>query len=190
MRTVSTQKKRTTSFVVFLVTAALAITYSCTPDALLIDTSLKMPPVPLNTTGWVVSDYSSQEDRNGEGANNGRVFNTFDRKLDTFWHTCWNGCTAVPPNYFIIDMLKPQEVNGIILTQRQSLSRNIEKFSVAISSDNVTWTSLGEFTLERVRAAQVRPFDKTLSARYIRFNVVKVFDGSNNAALAEFAPYF
>jgi hypothetical protein len=191
MKTIIIQKKRTATIVAALFTMTLLSTSSsCTPDAVLIDTNLKLPPVPLNTTGWVVSDYSSQEDNDGEGAGNGRVWNTFDGKPDTFWHTCWNGCTAVPPNYFIIDMLESKEINGIIFTQRQSLSRNIEVCSIEISTDNASWTSLGEFTLEKVTTGQERPFTETVTARYIRFNVVKVFDGTNNAALAEIAPYF
>ena len=176
--------------VAFFAAVLLVVSYSCTPDAVLIDTSLKLPPVPLDTAGWVVTDFTSQEDKDGEGANNGRVFNTFDGNPDTFWHTCWNGCTAVPPHSFVIDMLDTKEMNGIIFTQRQSLSRNIEICSIQISTDNSNWTSLGEFTLEKKKAGQNKAFEKTVSARYIKFNVVKVYDGTNNAALAELEPYF
>tara|TARA_R110001592_G_scaffold261245_1_gene526090 strand:+ start:1036 stop:1608 length:573 start_codon:yes stop_codon:yes gene_type:complete len=190
MKTKIRLRKLTLTVVTFCSLALLTITYSCSPDVVLIDTSLKLPPVPLNTTGWVVTDYTSQEDQDGEGAGNGRVFNTFDGNPDTFWHTCWNGCTAVPPHYFIIDMLESKEINGIIFTQRQSLSRNIEVCSVDISTDNSTWTSLGEFNLEKVKKGQQKPLAEVVSARYIRLNVVKVYDGSDNAALAEIAPYF
>ena len=87
-------------------------------------------------------------------------------------------------------MLESKEINGIIFTQRQSLSRNIEICSIDVSTDNSSWTSLGEFTLEKVKVGQDKPFDETVTARYIRFNVIKVYDGTNNAALAEIAPYF
>ena len=190
MKTVIIQKKIPVTIVTFFTIITLLFTYSCSPDKVLIDTSLKLPPVPLDTTGWVVTDYTSQEDNNGEGADNGRVWNTFDGNPDTFWHTCWNGCTAVPPHYFVIDMLEAKEINGIIFTQRQSLSRNIEICSIDISTDNSSWTSLGEFNLEKVKIGQDKPLEETVTARYIRFNVVKVYDGTNNAALAEIAPYF
>jgi hypothetical protein len=190
MKTKIILRKITLSVVALFSIALLAITYSCTPDAVLIDTSLKLPPVPLDTTGWVVTDYTSQEDQDGEGEGNGRVFNTFDGNPDTFWHTCWNGCTAVPPHSFVIDMLAVKEISGIIFTQRQSLSRNIETCSIEISDDNATWTSLGEFSLEKVKVGQQKELEEVVSARYIRLNVIKVYDGSNNAALAEFAPYF
>ena len=164
--------------------------FSCSPDPTLIDTSLKLPPVPLDTDGWVVESYSSQEDNNGEGEGNGRVYNTFDGNPDTFWHTCWAGCTAEPPHFFVIDMLESKEITGIIFTQRQSLSRNIEVLSIEISNDNSSWTPLGEFTLESIKAGQDKVLPEVVSARYIKLNVVKVYDGTNNAALAEIAPYF
>jgi hypothetical protein len=163
---------------------------SCSPEPLHIDTSLKLPPVPLNSDDWEVIDYSSQEDNDGEGANNGRVFNTFDGNPDTFWHTCWNGCTAVPPHFFVIDMQESQEITGIIFTQRQSLTRNIEVLSIEISDNNSSWTSLGEFTLEQIQAGQDIELPEVVSARYLKINVIKVFDGTDNAALAEIAPYF
>ena len=174
----------------FTIATFLAAVYSCTPDKVLIDTSLKLPPVPLDTTGWTVVDYTSQEDNDGEGAGNGRVFNTIDGDPDTFWHTCWYGCTAVPPHSFVIDMLEPRDINGFNFVQRQSLSRNIEILSVDVSNDNSSWTSVGEFTLEKTKAFQDRPLEEAVNARYFRVNIVKVYDGTNNAALAEVAPYF
>lgn len=168
----------------------LVAVYSCTPDKTLIDTNLKLPPVPLDATGWVVADYTSQEDNDGEGVDNGRVWNAIDGNPATFWHTCWNGCTPVPPHSFVIDMLESRDIGGFIFTQRQSLSRNIEILSIDISDDNVNWTSLGEFTLEKIKAAQDRPLTEAVKARYFRVNIVQVFDGTDNAALAEIAPYY
>tara|TARA_R110002072_G_scaffold6378_3_gene37690 strand:- start:698 stop:1270 length:573 start_codon:yes stop_codon:yes gene_type:complete len=190
MKTIIKQKKILFTIVSFLTIMILTITYSCSPDAVLVDTNLKLPPVSLDTTGWEVIDYSSQEDNDGEGAGNGRVWNTFDGKPDTFWHSCWNGCTAVLPHYFVIDMLESKEINGFVFLQRQSLTRNIEILSIEISDDNSSWTSLGEFTLEKSKSTQDKPLDQTVTARYFRLNVIKVYDGTNNAALAEIAPYF
>ena len=47
-----------------LTISSLVITFSCNPDAVLIDTSLQLPPVTLDTSVWEVIDYSSQEDNN------------------------------------------------------------------------------------------------------------------------------
>ena len=151
------KKKITMVFAAFFAVASFLGIQSCDPDKILItDTDLKLPPVPLDTTGWTVVDFTSQEDNDGEGAGNGRVFNTIDGDPNTFWHTCWNGCTAVPPHSFVIDMLESRDIGGFNFVQRQSLSRNIEILSVDISDDNSSWTSLGEFTLEKVKAFQDR----------------------------------
>ncbi|MBJ6367250.1 discoidin domain-containing protein [Snuella sedimenti] len=190
MKSLKIKKKITLIVAAFFTMVTFVVLQSCDPDKILItDTDLELPPVPLNTTGWVVIDYTSQEDQDGEGAGNGRVFNTFDGDPSTFWHTCWAGCTAVPPHYFVIDMLESKNIDGFNFVQRQSLSRNIEILSVDISNDNSSWTSLGEFTLEKVKASQDKPLETSVQARYFRINVVKVFDGTNNAALAEVAPY-
>ncbi|WP_408029935.1 discoidin domain-containing protein [Tenacibaculum xiamenense] len=163
---------------------------SCEADKILIsDTDLELPPVVLDTSGWQVIDYTSQEDNDGEGAGNGRVFNTIDGDPNTFWHTCWLGCTPIPPHSFIIDMLESKNIDGFNFMQRQSLTRNIEILSIEISNDNVNWTSLGEFTLEKIIEVQDRPLDQSIQARYFKVNVIKVFDGTDNAALAEIAPY-
>jgi hypothetical protein len=190
-KTLIIRKKIKLVIVSFIAIATLFGIQSCDPDKLLItDTDLKLPPVPLDTTGWTVLNFTSQEDKDGEGVGNGRVFNTFDKDPNTFWHTCWNGCTAVPPHSFVVDMLESREIAGFNFVQRQSLSRNIEILSIDVSDDNSSWTSLGEFTLEKTKAAQDKQLEKAIKARYFRVNVVKVYDGTNNAALAEIAPYF
>ena len=175
----------------FYLIALIGILFSCDEELVFPDTNL-LPPVPLDSSSWEVIDYTSQEDNNGEGANNGRVFHTFDRNPDTFWHTCWSGCTAVPPHHFTVDMKTSQQIAGFNFIQRTSGTRNIEICEVEISEDNSTWTSLGQFTLEKSNtgAVQNKPLSAPVTARYFRFNVVSVFDGTNHAALAEIAPYF
>lgn len=188
MKTFIKQKKITT--VTFLLVVVLAILNSCTTDLVYPDPDIQLPPVPLNRIGWEVVDYSSQEDQDGEGEGNGRVWNTLDGNVDTFWHTCWNECTSEPPIFFTVDMLTLQEINGFNIIQRQSLSRNVEICEIEISDDNATWVSLGEFTLEKVKSAQEVTLDETVTARYFKFKVIKLFSGTQHAALAEIAPFF
>lgn len=167
----------------------LGILYSCTTELVYPDSD-KLPPALLSKAGWEVLDYSSQEDQDGEGEGNGRCWNTLDGDPNTFWHTCWAGCSALPPHFFTVDMLSSQEIKGFYITQRQSLSRNISTCEIEISNDNSTWVSLGEFTMEKVKNAQDFVLPEVVTARYFKFKVVSVFDGSNNAALAEISPYF
>ncbi|WP_242205764.1 discoidin domain-containing protein [Aestuariivivens insulae] len=178
--------------IVFYLVGLVAMIFSCNEELVYPNPDIKLPPVPLDASNWEVIDYTSQEDQDGEGANNGRVWNTFDRNPDTFWHSCWNGCTAVPPHYFVIDMKTSQQIGGFNFIQRTSGTRNIEICEIEISEDNATWTSLGQFELEKssTGAVQNKPLEEAVTARYFKFKVVKVFDGTNNAALAEISPYF
>jgi hypothetical protein len=193
MKTYIKLKVQKFKVVTFLMLSSLVIAISCNPDAVHIDTSLQLPPVTFDTSDWEVIDYSSQEDNNGEGVNNGRVWNTFDGNPSTFWHSCWNGCTPTLPHYFVVDMKSSQQIDGIFFTQRRSGSRNIEICEIKVSEDNATWTSLGQFNLERTTAlgaVQDKPLSAPVTARYLRLEVIKVFDGTNNTALAEIAPYY
>lgn len=186
MKTLIKQYKITTLVVVLGI--FLISLYSCTSDLVYPDSD-KLPPVPLNRTGWIIADYSSQEDQGGEG-DTGRCADILDGNPDTFWHTCWAGCTPTPPHYITVDMLAVQEVKGFYLTQRQSLSRNIESFEIQVSDDNSNWESLGDFTLEKIKGQQDVALSEPKSFRYFKFMIKTVFDGSDNAALAEISPYF
>ena len=51
MRTSTAHKIKQFKKATFLLVVLTLINYACTADAVLIDTSLKLPPVPLNTEG-------------------------------------------------------------------------------------------------------------------------------------------
>ncbi|MBD0823972.1 discoidin domain-containing protein [Aestuariibaculum marinum] len=179
-------KNRKNAVVTFLTGLALVLV-SCSLDTVTPDPD-KLPSVPLSRAGWEVIDYSSQEDQGGEG-DTGRCADILDGNPDTFWHSCWNGCTPVPPHFITVDMQTEQEAKGFFLMQRQSLSRNIETCEIQISSDNSNWESLGVFTLEKVKNQQDLAFESPKTFRYFKFIVKTVFDGTDNAALAELVPY-
>ena len=185
MKTLNKIKKLTT--VTFL-TCFILIVASCSLDVVTPDPD-KLPAVQLDRAGWEVIDYSSQEDQGGEG-DTGRCADILDGNADTFWHTCWAGCTPTPPHYIVVDMQQEFEVNGFFLLQRQSLSRNIETCEIQVSNDNSNWESLGEFTLEKIAGQQDLALPETKTFRYFKFMVKTVFDGSDSAALAELSPYF
>ncbi len=186
MNTIKAYKR--INIVVFL-TFLLLTTISCEVEVVTPDPDL-LPPVALDRTGWQIIDYSSQEDHDGEGPYpNGRCDAILDGNPDTFWHSCWEGCSPTLPHYIVVDMLNESEVNGFYLLQRQSLSRNIETCEILISSDNQNWESLGDFNLEKTKDQQVLTLPETKTFRYFKFVVKTVFDGTNNAALAELSPF-
>ncbi|MEN8251015.1 MAG: discoidin domain-containing protein, partial [Bacteroidota bacterium] len=144
MNTITVYKRITN--VVFLALIILT-TISCSQDVVTPDPDL-LPPATLDRTGWQILDYSTQEDQGGEGPVNGWCKTILDGNPDTFWHSCWAGCTPTTPHFIVVDMLQESEVKGFFLIQRQSLSRNIENCEIFISNDNQNWESLGEFALE------------------------------------------
>ncbi|CDF80348.1 carbohydrate binding module (CBM32) [Formosa agariphila KMM 3901] len=160
---------------------------SCDEDLVYPDQS-KLPPATYDTSNWTISDYSSQEDQGGEG-DTGRAADIIDGNTSTFWHTCWSGCTPVPPHFITVDMKKENEVHGFFLVQRQSLSRNLESIEIQVSQDGSTWSSAGTFNLEKIAAQQELVLSEPNSFRYYKMIVNSVFDGSDNAALAELVPY-
>ena len=172
--------------VMFLTIAAFTLA-SCDEELIYPDEN-KLPPAKYDTSDWVITDYSSQEDQGGEG-NTGRAADILDGNTDTFWHSCWNGCTPVPPHYITVDMQTENEITGFFLVQRQSLTRNIEKLEIQISNDGSTWETAGVYDLEQIAAQQELVLNERRTFRYFKMTVVSVFDGSDNAALAELTPY-
>jgi len=155
-------------------------------------TTLEVPVLPepaaeltfLDRNAWSVMAYSSQEDNGGEGET-GRASDILDDNLETFWHSCWSGCTATPPHYLTIDMGASKEVAGLQFTQRQSLSRAIKGIEIQISTNGSSWESLGNFELQNTADSQEVTFSSLKTFRYFKVVVNTAHDGTNNAALAD-----
>ncbi|MEN8186070.1 MAG: DUF3472 domain-containing protein [Bacteroidota bacterium] len=139
-------------------------------------------------SGWSIEAYSTQEDQGGEGTT-GRAKDILDGDLDTYWHSCWSGCTAAPPHYIIVDMGQSQKVDGFRFNQRQSLSRSVKSIELQISDDNSNWESLEDFNLQNTIHNQDIDLDYPKEFRYFKFIVKSAYDGTDHAAIAEIAPY-
>ena len=150
--------------------------------------SLPAEPTILGKTGWLVVDYSTQEDNGGEGST-GRAADVLDDDLNTYWHSCWSGCTATPPHHITIDMGQSQAVDGFRFSQRQSLSRAVKDIEIQVSSDNSNWQSLGDFVLGNSAAPQDIDLSAAETFRYFKFIAKSAHDGTDNAAMAEISVY-
>jgi hypothetical protein len=146
-------------------------------------------------SNWSIVNFSSQE-LTGEGPPSGLISAILDNNPATFWHSVWSTASATPPHHFTVDMKVPFNINGFFFTQRQSLSRNLKNVKVEVSLNGTTWemipnstnpTSATTFTLQSITAQQNFTIP-TKRFRYFRVTVptsADVFDGTNNAALAE-----
>lgn len=142
----------------------------------------------LDRSTWTVLDYSTQEDSGGEG-DTGRAADILDDDLETYWHSCWNGCTAIPPHHIVIDMGEIKEVSGFRFSQRQTLSRAVKTLEIQISDNNTSWTSVGNFELMNASSKQDINLNSVQTFRYFKIIVKASHDGSDNAALAEVSAY-
>ncbi|SHI57381.1 F5/8 type C domain-containing protein [Arenibacter nanhaiticus] len=138
----------------------------------------------LDRTAWKVIDYSTQEDKGGEGST-GLAAHVLDGKLETYWHSCWASCDAAPPHYITVDMGATTTIDGFKFTQRQNLSRTVKSIELQVSQDNKSWTSLGDFTLRNEKTEQQIELSEPKEFRYFKFIAKTAFDGSKNAAMAE-----
>ncbi|MGJ5641124.1 discoidin domain-containing protein [Formosa sp. S-31] len=170
--------------------ALAAFTFVSCDEDLVYPEQSKLPPATYNTSEWDIAAYSTQEDQDGEGPSPyGRAIAILDGNTDTFWHSCWNGCTPTVPHFISVDMKTEKEVAGFYLVQRQSLTRNIESLELLTSNDGSSWTSQGVYTLEKIKSQQVLELNETQTFRYYKMEIKSVFDGTNHAALAELVPY-
>lgn len=150
--------------------------------------TLPEDPTILDRTGWSVIDYSTQEDNGGEG-NTGRAADVLDDDLNTYWHSCWSGCTATPPHHITIDMGQSNTLDGFRFLQRQTLSRAVKDIEIQISSDNTNWVSLGDFILQNSSAPQDIGLSSSETFRYFKCIAKSAHDGTDNAAMAEISAY-
>lgn len=146
-------------------------------------------PDPYATSNWKVSSFSSQE-ATGEGPPNGLASAIIDGDVNTFWHSQWSGGTGTAPHRLVVDMGRSITINGFVFSQRQSLTRNIKNLKVETSNDGTTWTAVAgsPFSLAQIKAPQTKGLPASINCRFFRLEVSSnsdVYDGSNNAALAE-----
>lgn len=137
---------------------------------------------------WLIG-VSSEEP--AEGATNGGLgIHTIDGKTATFWHTKWNGGYATPPHWISVDMGETKVIHGLVMTGRQSTNNgkpNVIKLEM--SSDNITWTNAGTFTLQNVNAAQRFFVTSFPEGRYFKITVQSNFGNVQYTHLAELGAF-
>ena len=141
--------------------------------------------VNLKRPDWIVSGFSSQE-ANGEGPNNGKVIFAFDGNPNSFWHSQWQGALPGPPHWFTIDMQISRTINGFKFLGRQPTGANkLKDIVISVSADNVTWTTAGSFTLQKVDTWQEVILATPVRVRYFTVTINSTYDANTYTNLAE-----
>ena len=141
---------------------------------------------------WELISATSEEVA-GEGSN-GFASNIIDGNVNTYWHSCWSGCSteqSTYPHILTVDMKNVKDLDGIEFAQRQSGTRGVNLIEIEVSDDNTDWRSLGEFNLLNVTAPQLVEFEEIEAFRYFRITIKSGYDDGGAAfnALGEVSPY-
>ena len=110
------------------------------------------------------------------------VYKMFDEDIDSAWHTPWGGRSSYP-HYFSVDMGSERELASFKISRRWDW-RVVTKTQFEVSTDNVTWVSLGEFSNLSVDSPQVYALPEGTVARYFRVTFLK--GTGNEAVIREF----
>lgn len=130
---------------------------------------INIPAPLLDRTGWTITASSFQSPEGPE--------NVLDGDLDTKWHTKWSGIAL--PQELIIDMQKEYNVTQIDMTQRNEQSnRDSKGGNVYISSDNATWTNIGNFEMQAINGFQQFGL-KATRGRYLKVEFTSSYRGTN-----------
>ena len=136
--------------------------------------TLYLEPEYYERTGWTATAGSAQT---GEGAER-----ALDGKLDTLWHSNWNGCTQ-DDAWICIDMKQNQTVSALQYVPRQSqVNGLILEYKIEFSTDGSNWSTIPSVTGTWVKDNTTKTVTfAPVEARYVRLTGVKTAsDGALN----------
>ncbi|WP_162618535.1 DUF4998 domain-containing protein [Pedobacter yulinensis] len=138
------------------------------------------PPIEYTRTGWTggLEDYDIPTGRVPQ--------NLLDNNINTIWHMDKNKSY---PHPVTIDMKTVNTVNGLTYNQREPLDGAVKLVEIQVSSDNLTWRSLGAYTFENLRGKQYLELLEPAAFRYFKVIVRSDYKNGSASALAELGAY-
>lgn len=77
-----------------------------------------------------------------------------DGKIDTYWHSQWQGGKPDHPHIITVDMKEFKTIRGLSFVQRQDLQGAINQFDLETSIDGIIWKNTGTHNLFYVARKQ------------------------------------
>lgn len=165
------------------------------PDTLCVDTFYTaiekdvMPMIRIDKKDWEITGFDSQEERGEQDGKYGWAYQIIDGDITTYWHSRHKediGPRPPFPHWISFDMKIAQEVTNFSLTPRQDGGDPFKDFEVQGSMDGETWTSCGEFTLEKSRSTQNFTFLQPFKMQHVKLIMKNDYSGQVYTFLAEF----
>jgi len=114
------------------------------------------------------------------------VKNLFDNSTSTIWHM--SKAFSYPHN-LVVDMGTENLVNGFSYNQRTPLDGAAKLVEIQVSSDNVSWRSLGAYTFENLGTKQFLELLEPATFRYFRMIFKSDYKNGQFTALSELGAY-
>lgn len=138
---------------------------------------------------WVVvsGKYDTANNAAGENGNGPRTPQLLlDGNVDSHWHM---EKTAYPHSV-VINMNETATITGFYVQQRNNLTTAAKTIAFKISNDGESWTSVGEFTMEKIKGKQYFDLTMDVDCSYVELIVKSDYDNGNaGTGLAEFGAY-
>lgn len=139
-------------------------------------------PRVLDRASWEIIDWNSCICEEPQYVSLNRVpENMLDGNVGTFWGSKWDAPKPLP-YYFIFDMKREYKIYSISFTKpNDSWRGNLKDGYFEISTDNVTWTKLSDWSVSSNVPREHSFTQDGSSARYIRFVITSAFEYDNQS---------
>ncbi len=116
--------------------------------------------------------------------------NAIDGNPNTYWLTARRNRGKKHPHQLSISFPEPVEMTGLLFMNRQDNREHegdIQEYIIEISNDGEQWSNILQGILPSTFNPQQIEFGKTISARYLKINILSGYGDDTAASLAELA---
>lgn len=159
--------------------------FEISPIANLYPLSLRILAPQLDRTGWT-AEANSEELYGETSTNSGPAERVLDGVTSTFWHSKWKDGSVPMPYELVIDAKDTYTFAQFALLHRSNYT-DVGSGEFFVSTDKITWTKVGNFTMKKEQAVQVFGIIPT-KGRYFKVKI-NTSNRETNCALAEIYAY-